>query len=111
MPVDGIGRVEERDAEPCRERDALEPIDHARPGQGVVWLGRRAAAAQDGAEVEPGDVLHVSKVAPVDLHHLPELLLERHPSQQRVRSGQRRRSCDSSRRADADQTDHRGRDS
>ena len=81
VAVDGVGAVEDGDAEAGREREALQAVDHAGPARGRAVAGRAAAAVEDasGAELREGAR---RRDGALDLGHLRRLLPQRHAAQQ-----------------------------
>ena len=82
VTVHGVGAVQDRDREPGCECRALVAVDHVRPADRRVRVGLRAAAADHRAERVRCDVRVRREEAPVDLRHLPDLLVERHPREE-----------------------------
>ena len=81
VAVDGVGAVEDGDAEAGGEREALHAVDHAGPARGRAVAGRAAAAVEDasGAELREGAR---RRDGALDLGHLRRLLPQRHAAQQ-----------------------------
>jgi hypothetical protein len=85
--MDGVGAVEDGDAETGAEGRPLEHVGGVGPNAGLVGRGEGVAAVQDRAQEELGDVARRRQCFPVDLGHLPDLLVERHAGEQRFDVG------------------------
>jgi hypothetical protein len=82
VAVDGVGAVEDGDAEAGGERVALHAVDHGGPVGGRGLLARRAPAGVEdaaGAELRKGAR---RRDGALDLGHLRRLLPQRHAAQQ-----------------------------
>src|SRR5262249_18830961 len=83
MPMHGVNTVEQRYAKSCSERLLLAVVVRFCPCLGRIAFFRvGVAAAKDRAKSELTDIAKVAQVLQVGLRHLPDLLGERHPTEQ-----------------------------
>ena len=87
VAVDGVDAVEERDLQPRLQRVGLDTVIEVGPVLHAVGLGVGVAAGEERAEEVGLDVLAVADLVLLGLDHLADLLLERHPGQQRLGLG------------------------
>ncbi len=76
-----VDAVEQRDAQPGRQRGLLVAVDHSQPVRGRVAGRRAAAAAEHRADEGAGHVARLD-AALLDLRHLTDLLGQGHLGQQ-----------------------------
>lgn len=93
VAVDGVGAVEDGDAEAGGEREALHAVDHGGPvGRGGSLAGRASPGVEDAAGPEVREGARRRDGA-LDLGHLRRLLTQRHAAQQVPHPRLHRRRC------------------
>lgn len=93
VAVDGVGAVEDGDAEAGGEGEALHAVDHGGPvGGGGSLAGRASPGVEDAARPEVREGARRRDGA-LDLGHLRRLLTQRHAAQQVLHPRLHRRRC------------------